>query len=134
MSYPPLPLMTMIDVGCKGGFHQFWGLLILYFDLLCRQPVRVTRYVGLLLHHSMIFFKSRKRKSHCSANSNICHTIIATTILLESIKALVYKVYISMAKLQNKGKNLLVFTLSVLSIKNWLHASLHGSVKEFNIS
>ena len=39
-----------------------------------------------------------------------------------------------MAKLQDKNKNLLVFTMSVLCIKNWLHARLHGSVNEFKIS
>ena len=56
------------------------------------------------------------------------------TVLVESIKALVYEVYISVIKSQDKGKNPLVFIMGVLCIKNWLHASLHGFVEEFKIS
>ena len=56
------------------------------------------------------------------------------TILLESIKALVYEVYISVVKSQDEGKNLLVFIMSVLCIKNWLHAPLHGFVEQFERS
>ena len=40
------------------------------------------------------------------------------TILLESIKALVYEVYTSAVKSQDKGKKPLVFIMSVLCIKN----------------
>ena len=56
------------------------------------------------------------------------------TILLESIKALAYEVYISVIKSQDKGKNPVVFIMSVLCIKNWLHAPLHGFVEELKIS
>ena len=62
------------------------------------------------------------------------HLPFSFTILLESIKALVYEVYISVIKSQDKGKNPLVFIMGVLCIKNWLHASLHGFVEEFKIS
>jgi len=56
------------------------------------------------------------------------------TILLESMEALVYEVYTSAVKSQDKGKKPLVFIMSVLCIKNWLHAPLHGFVEEFERS
>ena len=54
--------------------------------------------------------------------------------MLESIKALVYEVYTSAVKSQDKGKKPLVFIMSVLCIKNWLHAPLHGFVEEIKKS